>query len=108
MTELVKHYNPTGKAETLEVWRQRMRMPVPTAAGQILDLRIVTIYETTSVNGLPLDLLIDAQKTRSDPVKRFGVIFSESPPDWSKYGIPVLWRKEGVAGVGRWHVGQLQ
>jgi len=107
MTELVKQYNPTGKAETMRVWRQRMRMPVPTAAGQILDLRIVTIYETTSVNGLPLDLLIDAQQTRSDPVRRFGVIFSESPPDWPKYGIPVLWHSAGGSGVGKWNAGQL-
>jgi hypothetical protein len=107
MNEIAEHYNPIGKAETLEIWRRRMRMPVPTAEGYIVDLRIVAIYETSSVNGLPLDLLIDAQKTNNDPVKQFGVIFSASPPDWSKYGIPVLWRKEGVAGVGRWHAGQL-
>ena len=107
MTELVKHFHLTGKAETLKVWRQRMRMPVPTAAGHILDLRIVTIYETTTVNGQPLDFLIDAQKTKNDPVKQFGVIFSESPPDWSRYGIPVLWCSEGVSGVGRWRRTQL-
>jgi hypothetical protein len=102
MTEIAAHYSPIGKAETLEVWRGRMRMPVPTAEGHISDLRILAIYETTSVNGLPLDLLIDAQKSDSDPVKQFGVIFSESPPDCSKYGIPVLWQKEGIAGVGSW------
>jgi hypothetical protein len=107
MTELVKHYNPIGKAETLDVWRRRMRMPVPTAKGHIVDLRIVAIYETTAINGQPLDLLIDAQKTKNDPVKQFGVIFSESPPDWSKYGIPVLWHSEGVSGVGKWRVGQV-
>ena len=107
MTELVKHYNPTGKTETLEVWRRRMRMPVPTAAGHILDLKIVALYETTSINGLPLDLLIDAQKTRNDPVKQFGVIFSDSPPDWPKNRIPVLWCSEGVPGVGRWNLGQV-
>ena len=107
MTELVKHCNPIGKAETLKVWRSRMRMPVPTAAGHILDLRILTIYETTPINGLPLDLLIDAQKTQNDPVKQFGVIFRESPPDWSKYGIPVLWQSEGLQGMGRWHLDQL-
>ena len=45
-----------------------MRMPVPTAEGYISDLRILAIYETTSVNGLPLDLLIDAQKSDSEPV----------------------------------------
>jgi hypothetical protein len=107
MTELVKHSNPIGKSGTLEVWRQRMRMPVPTAAGHILDLQIVAIYETSAVNGLPLDLLIDAQKTKNDPVKQFGVIFSENPPEWSKYGIPVLWRRDGVSGVGSWRAGQL-
>ena len=104
MTELVKHYNPVGKAETLEVWRRSMRMPVPSAGGHILDLQIVALYETTAINGLPLDLLIDAQKTRNDPVKQFGVIFSDSPPDWPKYRIPVLWCSEGVPGVGRWNL----
>jgi hypothetical protein len=44
MTELAERYNPIGKAETLEVWRRRMRMPVPTAAGHISDLRILAIY----------------------------------------------------------------
>ncbi len=107
MTEVAEHYNPIGKAETLDIWRRRMRMPVPTAKGHISDLRIVAIYETTSVNVLPLDLLIDARKSDSDPVKQFGVIFSVNPPDWPKYGIPVLWRKERVAGVGRWNADQL-
>ncbi len=54
-----------------------------------------------------LNLLIDSRKSDSDPVKQFGVIFSENPPDWSEYCIPVLWRKEGVAGVGRWNADQL-
>ena len=84
-----------------------MRMPVPTAAGHILDLRIVTIYETTSVNGQLLDLLIDAQRIQNDPVKQFEVIFSEPPPDWSRHGIPVLWHSEGSPGMGRWHLDQL-
>lgn len=108
MTELVKHSNPIGKSETLEVWRRRMRMPVPTAAGDILDLRIVSLYETSAVNGQPLDFLIDAQKTKNDPVKQFGVIFSEDPPDWSRYGIPVLWCRESISDVGRWHADPLQ
>ena len=106
MTEIAEHVDPVGKAEAVAVWRRRMRMSVPTAAGHILDLRIVTIYETSSVNGQPLDLLIDAQKTKNDPVKQFGVIFGDNPPDWSKYSIPVLWRKEGVSGIGRWRVGR--
>jgi hypothetical protein len=105
MTEIAEHFYPIGKAEAVAVWRNRMRMPVPTAEGVIMDVRIITIYETTSVNGLPLDLLIEARKSSGDPVKRFGVIFSESPPDWSKYSIPVLWRRESAPGVGRWRPG---
>jgi hypothetical protein len=102
MTATAEHYNPVGKTETVDTWRKRGRMPVPTVEGFIIDLQIVAIYETTAVKGLPLDLLVDAKKTNNDPVKQFGVIFSENPPDWSKYGIPVLWRQEGKSGVGRW------
>jgi hypothetical protein len=102
MTEIAEHFDPFGKAQAVAVWRKRMRMPVPTAEGVIMDVRIIAIYETTSVNGLPLDLLIEARKSREHPVKRFGVIFGESPPDWSKYSIPVLWRRESAPGVGRW------
>ena len=106
MTEIAEHFDPVGKAEAVAVWRKRMRMPVPTVEVVLMDVRMIAIYETTSVNGLPLNLLIEARKSASDPVKHFGVIFSESPPDWSKYSIPVLWRKEGVSGIGRWRVGR--
>jgi hypothetical protein len=78
------------------IWR------VYHAAGHIIDLQIVAIYETTAVNGHPLDLLVEAKKTNNDPVKQFGVIFSSSPPDWSAYPMPLLWREDGKAGVGRW------
>ena len=105
MTEIAEHFDPVSKAEAIPVWRKRMRMPVPTAEGLIMDVRIINIYETTSVNGMPLDLLIEARKSSGDLVKRFGVIFSESPPDWSKYSIPVLWRRESTPGVGRWRPG---
>jgi hypothetical protein len=40
MTELAEHYNPIGKAETLEVWRRRMRMPVPRASLSELLIRL--------------------------------------------------------------------
>jgi len=96
------HGSPVGKEQTLATWRKRRRMPVPTAEGNIIDLQIVTLYETSKVNGLPLDVLIDARKTRNDPVKQFGVVFSDTPPDWEKYHLPVLWRQEGTQDVGRW------
>jgi hypothetical protein len=102
MTAAAEHYAPIGKADTLDTSRKPMRMPAPTAAGHIIDLQIVAIYETTAVNDQPLDLLIEAQKTNNDPVKQFGVIFSSSPPDWSAYPMPLLWREDSKAGVGRW------
>ena len=102
MTIIAEHHNPVGKSDTVDTWRNRRRMSVPTAAGTIINLRIVTMYETTSVNGQPLDLLIEAQKTKNDPAKQFGVIFSETSPEWSKYAVPVLWREDGKSGVGRW------
>ena len=100
--DLPEHYNPIGKAQTLAQWRKRMRMPGFTSSMEIDDLMIVHIYETTAVNGKPLDLLIDARKTINDPIKQFGVIFSAIPPDSSQYGIPILWREHGKAGGGRW------
>jgi hypothetical protein len=102
MTAMAEHYNPVGKVETIDTWRARRRMPAPTAAGHIIDLQIIAIYETTAVNGQPLDLLVEAKKTNNDPVKQFGVIFSSSAPDWSAYPMPLLWREDGKAGVGRW------
>lgn len=97
-----EHHDPVGKTDSLDTWRRRMRMPVPTADGAIADLWIVRMYETTAVNGHHLDLLVEARKTISDPVKRFGVIFSPSPPDSAAYDIPILWMQEGAQGVGRW------
>lgn len=102
MDAVAAHDSPVGKKQTLATWRKRMRMTVPAREGRIIDLQIVTIYETSKVNGLPLDFLVDARKTRNDPVKQFGVIFSDAPPDRAKYGIPVLWRREGTPDVGRW------
>ena len=102
MDAVPAHDSPVGKEQILATWRKRMRLPVPTGEGNIIDLQIATIHETGKINGLPLDLLINAQKTRNDPVKQFGVIFSDTPPDRRKYGIPFLWRQEGTPDVGRW------
>ena len=44
MTAAAEHYNPIGKTDTLDTWRKRGRMPVPTAEGHIIDLRILAIY----------------------------------------------------------------
>ena len=102
MTVISEHHDPIGKADSVDTWRKRGRMVVPTAAGTVVDLRIVTMYETISVNGQPLDLLIEAQTTKNDPAKLFGVIFGEISPDRSKYKVPVLWKEDSKSGHGRW------
>jgi hypothetical protein len=48
MTAAPEHCSPIGKAVTLDTWRKRMRMAVPTGQGHILDVRIVAIYECTA------------------------------------------------------------
>jgi hypothetical protein len=99
VTAQPEHYSPIGKQDT---WRKRMRMPVPTKACHIIDVRIVAVYETTQVNNLPLDALVEARITEDKNPVQFGVIFSSSPPDWDAYGIPILWIDDRRANVGRW------
>ena len=77
MAVIPSHENPIGKQDCVDTWRGHGRMCVPTRGNHIIDVLIVAIYETTAVNGLPLDLLIEAQTAENDPIKQFGVIFSE-------------------------------
>ena len=67
MSAQVEHYNPIGKTDSLDTWRKRMRIPVPTKTGNIVDVRIATLYETTNVNGLPLDALVEGQIVKDKP-----------------------------------------
>ena len=53
MTAIAEHRNPVGKTDIVDTWRERGRMPVPNAEGHIVDLHIVSLYETTAVNGRP-------------------------------------------------------
>jgi hypothetical protein len=95
-----EHQTPQEKQDCIDTWRQRGRICVPTKRGDIADLLIVTMYETTTRNGLPLDLLIEAQPAINTPTTQFGVIFGDTPPDWLKYKpLPVLWMS---GEVGRW------
>jgi hypothetical protein len=67
-----------------------MRMPVPTKACHILDIRIVALYETSNVNLLPLDAPIEARVTEEKSPVQFGVMFSPLPRGRDQYGIPIL------------------
>ena len=102
MPAQAEHYSPIGKTDTLDTWRKRRRIPVPTRAGNIVDVRIVALYETTSANGLPLDALIEGRTAKDKPTVQFGVVFNARPPDWDAYTIPILWIEDGKTNVGRW------
>ena len=100
-------YNPVGKAQCLAMWRKRKRIPILTLEGMIVDLIIVSIRETAEVDGLPLDCLLETQAASDAPVKSFGVIFCETPPDWLAYKMPVLWLRESAYSLGRWRADPL-
>ena len=59
---------------------------------------IVHLIEATAIDGIPVDLEIDASSTHRPPLKRFAVVFSENRPA-EQYPIPCLWIK---AGTGVW------
>ncbi|MEH6588538.1 MAG: hypothetical protein V7720_18460 [Halioglobus sp.] len=71
---------------------------MPTKAGKILELAIETLYETTHVDGLALDLLVEGRAVKTSPLKRFGVLFADTKPE-DEYPIPVLWVCDGL---GTW------
>jgi hypothetical protein len=89
---------PATKLDCVDTWRSRGRVPVPTQKGRILDLVIVRLYETTHVDGLALDLMIEGRATNEAPIKQFGVLFSDTRPQ-DEYPIPLLWM---CNGVGSW------
>ena len=102
MAIIPEHSSPISKQDTLDTWRKEGRISLPSRGESIVDVIIVSIYECTAVDGQPLDFLIEARTTLNDPIKRFGVVFSDRPPDKSQYSIPILWRRDGHSGVGVW------
>ena len=63
---------------------------MPSKAGGLVGVLIVNLVEASAINGLPLDFLIEGQLTRAEPIRQFGVVFSEEKPQ-REYPIPVLW-----------------
>ena len=96
--EVPAHTQPHSKTECLSTWKSRRRIPVPTKSGKIIDLLIVHLIEAAAIDGIPIDLVIDARATHRAPMKRFVVVFSNDRPA-DEYPIPCLWVK---AGTGVW------
>ena len=78
-----EHQSPVDKQDCIDTWRKAGRISVPARSGHIVEVIIVNLYETTAGNGIPLDLLIEAQTNLNEPVKQFGVVFSQNQPDKS-------------------------
>lgn len=98
MSVLPPHIKPTTREDCIDTWRSKGRIAVPSRKGQLMDMGIVHFYECGSVDGMPLDLLIEARATKRAPLKRFGVVFADDRP-LDDYPIPVLWVREGT---GSW------
>jgi hypothetical protein len=90
--------NPATPQDYLDAWRTGTPISVPSRSGKRLGLTIERVYETTRVNGLPLDLLIEARASKRAPPRQFGVIFSDAAPR-QDYPIEVLWI---CAGKSAW------
>ncbi len=85
---------PRSRQACLAEWQAGGKIPVPIRKGGVLNMRLERLFECTAVNGLPLDLLIEARASKRAPPKRFGVIFSAHRPG-NDYPLPILWLDNG-------------
>jgi hypothetical protein len=63
-----------------------------------MDMLIIHLIEATTVDGIPIELVIYARATHRAPPKHFAVVFAENKP-LENYPIPTLWVRDGV---GSW------
>ena len=96
--EVPAHDQPRTKEQCIASWKSRQRIPVPTKSGKILDMLIVHLVEASAIDGVPIDLVIDARATHRAPIKRFAVVFADYKPS-DDYPIPTLWVSDGT---GSW------
>ena len=55
---------------------------------------IIHLIEATAIDGMPIDLVVEARASKRAPYNRFAVVFSEQRPD-GEYPIPTLWVRQG-------------
>lgn len=66
--------------QCIDAWRDRGRIPTPSPSGGILDMLIIHLIEVTAIDGMPIDLVVEARASKRAPYKRFAVVFSEQRP----------------------------
>lgn len=96
--EVPAHTQPRSKVECLSTWKSRRRIPVPTKTGKIMDMLIIHLIEATAIDGIPVDLVVEARASKRGPLKRFAVVFADKKPA-EQYPIPTLWVSDGT---GSW------
>lgn len=55
---------------------------------------IIHLIEATAIDGIPIDLVVEARASKRAPYKRFAVVFSQQNPE-RDYPIPTLWVRNG-------------
>jgi hypothetical protein len=94
MSTIPSHEQPTTKKECVDTWRDRRRIPTPSPGGGILDMMIIHLIEATAIDGMPIDLIVEARASKRAPYKRFAVVFSQERPA-HVYPVPTLWVRNG-------------
>ena len=96
MSNISSHEQLTSRQACNDTWRERGRIPTPTPSGGIMDMVITHLIEATAIDGVPIDLVVEARATKRAPPKRFAVVFRDEKPE-QEYPVPTLWIRRGQA-----------
>lgn len=96
--------DPFTKSECLAAWKQRGTVTVPVKNGPVQkrELEILRMVEASSINELPIDILITAATGRKQLPLEFAVVFADQRPKDGLYPLPVLWRYTHGPSPGEW------
>jgi hypothetical protein len=94
MSTIPSHEQPTTRQECIDTWRERGRIPTPSPGGGILDMLIIHLIEATAIDGIAVDLVVEARASKRAPPRRFAVVFSKEKP-MAQYPVPTLWVRSG-------------
>lgn len=85
--------DPSNLSECLEAWTQRGAVSVPARVpGGRKELQILRMIKASSLNGLPIDILITAGMGSNSLPIEFAIVFAELRPKDGIYPLQVIWR----------------
>jgi len=102
-----EHYpyqkDPFNLSECLEAWAQRGTVSVPaTVPGGRKELKILRMIRASSLDDLPIDILITVLPPGNCLPFEFAVVFADQRPEPGKYPLPVIWRSVNGPSPGEW------